>query len=107
MREEGGAVHVSQACRTERTCDCMHLIRDGGIDIGQVLMACADPDQDQRISELLEVEGEALGGRSLGILEVDVGKPAQADGRLVHEATGLAEPVVLDALAQACHPETL
>lgn len=50
----------------------------------------------QRVAVVLEVEFETLCQRLLGVGEVDEGKSAQADGRLVHEAAGLAKVDVLD-----------
>jgi len=96
---EVGAGDLAQAVLAKFRGDGLHLAGDGGVVVGGCGVVGSDLDQDEPVAMVLKVELELLRCGAVGVLKVHVREAAEAHGRLVHEAAGLAIVIVLGALA--------
>ena len=99
LRIELRFVDLAQDLLAETARDAAHLLRDGGVFVGQIRVVRAGIEDAGRIAAVGKVKFHTLDQRRLRIGKVDEDQPADARGRLVHQAAGLAEIDILRVLA--------
>lgn len=92
------SVHLAQTRVAKTGRNGLHLAGHGGVVIRRGGVVCPHLHEAEGIAKVLEAKLELLGLGLAGVLEVHERQAAQAHGRLVHEATGLAVVVILRAL---------
>ena len=103
LRIELRFVDLAQDLLAEAARDAAHLLRDGGVFVGQIRVVRAGIEDAGRIAAVGKVKVDLFDDGLFGVRKVDEHEPADRRRHLVHEARGLSKIDVLGVLADLCN----